>query len=97
MKLQTHTSLVSSRWHSAEPHIEEEYSYLFATMTEALDDVNKPPICVEPHPLNSYLSPTSTKQEPLNSSLVIANCNTFSCQKFSPKISAEPEFDCKSS
>ena len=49
MKLQTHIPLVSIMWHSTDPTDEkEEDLYSFTTMAEALGDINKTPIYVEP-------------------------------------------------
>ena len=47
------------------------------------------PLCVEKWPLKNCLKPTSTKWEPESCSLVVAICDTFSCQKFSHKTYAD--------
>ena len=41
-------------WHPTETTIEEkEHLFSFMPMAESLDNVNKPPICVEPQPLKA--------------------------------------------
>ena len=53
-----------------EPTIKEgELLHFFTTMAEALDEVNKPPICVELQPLKSDLKPAGALSESLRNAL----------------------------
>ena len=53
-------------------------------MAEALDEADKPPICVEPRLLKRCLRSIGVKQK-----LVTTICKTFSHQKLSHKTTAE--------
>ena len=57
-------------------------------MAEALDEVNKLPICVEPRLLKSCIKYIGVKHEP-RIALWLQQFVTLSCQKFSQKTSAE--------
>ena len=65
------------------PAIEEEEDKLFSFlhMAEALHNVHKPPICVQPKPIKSCLKTINIDSEPKGCSLASTICSIFPFQK----------------
>ena len=81
---------LSKIWHHTKPSIKEaDILFSFSPITEVLDKINKPQICVEPSPLKSFLKTTNIIQEPDMCSLVSSKCKTFSSPKISHKTLTE--------